>query len=337
MITIIIPIYGVEAYIEECLSSVAAQTYAGPMECVLVDDCSPDRSIERAQDFIGRYEGPVEFRVVHRESNGGLSAARNTGQSVARGEWLFFLDSDDTLPPGAIAALAAAAESSAGVQMAVGDFSTFGDEDAPNSCVIRNMHALTFGRSDTRACLLDESIMSHSAWGKLIRRSALGSLGFREGMLCEDMEWFFFLSLSLERVAVCHESVYNYRVRGGSIMTDKSKSYMRSNDILLSLLRCSSKVEGEASDVQIRWILSHIIDFDTELRWASGDCRVRDNRLLRAMWAVIRRMRKRARGAALRISLGILVFEFGSGLRLRNRLFMPVHRAAKMFYKMSRK
>ena len=137
MISIIIPVYGVEDYIEACLASVAAQTCAGPVECILVDDCSPDRSMERAARFVEAYSGPIEFRTVRHERNGGLSVARNTGTEAARGEWLWFVDSDDTLPPDALRTLAAAAASASDVQLVVGFHSYIGD--APDYEVPRRL------------------------------------------------------------------------------------------------------------------------------------------------------------------------------------------------------
>ena len=82
-ISIIVPAYNVEQYIFECLNSVAFQTFNGVIECLVIDDCGQDKSINVAENFIDMYEGKVEFRIIHREKNGGLSAARNTGLKEA--------------------------------------------------------------------------------------------------------------------------------------------------------------------------------------------------------------------------------------------------------------
>ena len=91
-VSIIIPTYNVESYIKECLDSVAAQTYCGAMECVIVDDCGKDGSIEIAKEFIANYYGDIDFRIIHRKKNGGLSAARNSGIEEVSGDYIFFLD-----------------------------------------------------------------------------------------------------------------------------------------------------------------------------------------------------------------------------------------------------
>ena len=97
MISIVIPIYNVEPYILECLQSVDKQTIGDDIECILVDDCGTDNSVLVAEDFIKSYEGRVHFTLIHHQKNGGLSAARNTGIHAAHGEYLYFLDSDDTI------------------------------------------------------------------------------------------------------------------------------------------------------------------------------------------------------------------------------------------------
>lgn len=98
-ISVIVPIYNVENYILECLQSVAIQTKTKDVECILVDDCGTDKSVKVAEQFISAYEGDISFALLHHPENKGLSAARNTGIKNARGNYLFFLDSDDMIKP----------------------------------------------------------------------------------------------------------------------------------------------------------------------------------------------------------------------------------------------
>ena len=102
-VSIIIPIFNVEQYIERCINSVINQTYR-QLEVILVDDCSPDNSMNLARQLVEKStnkEGLI-FKFIKREENGGLSAARNTGVDIATGEYVYFLDSDDELPANAI-------------------------------------------------------------------------------------------------------------------------------------------------------------------------------------------------------------------------------------------
>lgn len=79
-----------EQYIQKCLLSVVSQSYTKGIECILVNDCTKDESINIAQKLIDEYRGNIKFRIINREENGGLSAARNTGILEAKGDYLYF-------------------------------------------------------------------------------------------------------------------------------------------------------------------------------------------------------------------------------------------------------
>ena len=97
MVSIIIPIYNVEKYSDECITSVINQTYKN-IEIILVDDGSPDNCGKICDNYALKDK---RIKVIH-EKNGGLSFARNTGLNIATGEYVYFLDSDDYLTDNAI-------------------------------------------------------------------------------------------------------------------------------------------------------------------------------------------------------------------------------------------
>ena len=97
IVSIIVPVYNVEPYVEDCIRSVMRQTYTGTMECIIVDDCGTDDSMGKVERLLAEYDGPITFQVLHHTRNRGLSAARNTGMDAAMGDYIFFLDSDDEL------------------------------------------------------------------------------------------------------------------------------------------------------------------------------------------------------------------------------------------------
>lgn len=105
MISILIPIYNVSQFILRCLESVAAQSYDGDVECVLIDDCGKDDSMAIAEEFIAHQPSRIKFRIIHHNQNRGLAAARNTGVHFAEGDFVMHLDSDDWLEPDAVALL----------------------------------------------------------------------------------------------------------------------------------------------------------------------------------------------------------------------------------------
>ena len=98
-ITIVIPIYKVELYVRKCIESIIDQENCGAaIECILVDDCSPDHSMSVVHSVVDEYTGPIRFVFLKHDRNRGLSAARNTGMDVATGDYILFVDSDDWLP-----------------------------------------------------------------------------------------------------------------------------------------------------------------------------------------------------------------------------------------------
>lgn len=101
-VSILIPVYNVKEYINRCLESVVIQTAKESIECIIVDDCGTDGSITVVEDFIMRYKGDIQFRIIHHDHNRGLAAARNTAVAAAKGDFVFHLDSDDWLEPDAI-------------------------------------------------------------------------------------------------------------------------------------------------------------------------------------------------------------------------------------------
>ena len=93
-ISIIVPVYRVEQYLDKCIQSIVDQTYSN-LEIILIDDGSPDRCPQICDEWSLR---DPRIKVIHQE-NGGVSAARNTGIRVARGDLIYFVDSDDWIAP----------------------------------------------------------------------------------------------------------------------------------------------------------------------------------------------------------------------------------------------
>ncbi|NEG77879.1 glycosyltransferase family 2 protein [Bifidobacterium avesanii] len=104
LVSIVIPVYGVEKYLDEAVGSVVAQTYRR-LEIILVDDGSKDNCPAMCDAWAAKDD---RIRVIH-QANGGLSAARNTGLAAATGDWIYFLDSDDCVEPGLVESCLAAA------------------------------------------------------------------------------------------------------------------------------------------------------------------------------------------------------------------------------------
>ena len=218
LISIIIPVYNVEKYIAECLDSVVAQTYKGDIECIIVNDCTPDNSMSIVKDFIDSYSGNIAFSVINHAQNRGLSAARNTGINAAKGDYIYFLDSDDLITPDCIELLATPLEHRE-YEMVVADIVTFGDE--------RYCPRLELSRGEYLHDEIIESYMKRlffpMAVNKLCNRSFLLNNGilFKEGILHEDELWSFILAYRMRSMYVVNKESYRYRIHGHSIMANK--------------------------------------------------------------------------------------------------------------------
>lgn len=215
-ISIIIPVYNVEPYIAECLCSVMRQTYVGPIECVLVDDCGSDKSMEIADKLIAEYKGQIEFRLLHHKKNLGLSCARNTGIDVATGDYIYFLDSDDYISDDCINLLVSFLKKGS-FDVIVGNNDEFGLREKEGFGIPEEGWSLTGVQYVN--LYLDGYKVPASAWNKLCRIGFLkeNSIYFVPDLLLEDQYNNFLLSYYPCKVFVSNQITYHYRIRENSI------------------------------------------------------------------------------------------------------------------------
>ncbi|MDH6112120.1 glycosyltransferase involved in cell wall biosynthesis [Kitasatospora sp. MAP12-15] len=214
-LSVVVPIYNVVPYLEECLDSIAAQTF-GDFECVLVDDGSTDDSAAIARAYAAKDD---RFRLVEQQ-NQGLGAARNTGwRHLAEGtEYLAFVDSDDTLPPGAYELMISTLDES-GSDFACGNalrFRAAGYYQSP-------AHSKPFKetRLRTHVSEVPALVTDRTAWNKVYRRSFFDAAGvlYPEGILYEDAPVSVPLHYLAEAVDVLSEPIYHWRVREGGTVS----------------------------------------------------------------------------------------------------------------------
>ena len=203
-ISIIIPVYNVAPYIEDCLHSVMRQTYAGDMECFIVDDCGTDDSIAIAERMITEYNGSIRFEMLHHDHNRGLSAARNTGMERATGDYIYFLDSDDEITEDCLEKMMAVVMEHPEVELVQGSYEVNG-VTYPRKSI--NPLTYTVSNQEVRECLYLRSQVTSSAWNKLVKRSFIINyhLLFKEGLLYEDFLWQFYSFKYLKNV-LCPKS-----------------------------------------------------------------------------------------------------------------------------------
>lgn len=217
-ISIIIPIYNVEKYVAECLNSVISQTYDhSKIECIIVDDCTPDKSMDIVNDIIGNYKGEMTFITRRHKQNKGLSAARNTGISIATGEFLYFLDSDDYIYPNSLELLMEGVEKNKDIDMVVGNF--FYEKiikpqmNIHNNEMLKSIDLLYFGKMENK-----------SAWNNLIKRNlfSMHNLRFPVGRYFEDIVLNYQLFSYVKKVYVVSQCTYFYRYNLNGIIRKQS-------------------------------------------------------------------------------------------------------------------
>jgi glycosyltransferase involved in cell wall biosynthesis len=210
-VSIIIPVYNVEPYIERCLLSALNQTY-GDIEIILVDDCGQDKSIEVANRVIQNHKNGYKTTVLKHNQNKGLSEARNTGIRAATGDYLYFLDSDDEITLDCIEILAKESE---GYEVIIGGVAL------PSGEVYFKNKSSTFQGDEIRNAYFNRLIYD-MACNKLVLRKFLlsNNLFFEPGLIHEDSLWTFFLSMSCNQLKIIDNSTYIYHIRKGSLATN---------------------------------------------------------------------------------------------------------------------
>jgi glycosyltransferase involved in cell wall biosynthesis len=215
-LTVIVPVYGVEAYLAECLDSLLSYSGAD-LEVIAVDDASPDGS---ATILAGYAERDSRLRVLSLERNGGLGAARNTGLDHARGEYVWFVDADDWLPTGTPAAVI---EAVAGRRpdVLIVDYARVFPDGTTEAYAAADLYPGdplpdVFTLAERPALLRS----LHIACNKVVRREFLVDVGIRfSAGWYEDVPFSIPLMLAADRLSDLHRVCYCYRQRvdGGSI------------------------------------------------------------------------------------------------------------------------
>lgn len=227
-ISIIVPVYNVSSYILDCLDSIALQDFCEPMECLIIDDCGQDESVQICENYISTYSGNIDFRIIHHETNMGLSAARNTGIKEAKGKYISFIDSDDYIAPSYFSVLyheISMAENSVSIIAC----SCYADREG----VISDF----FDHPILREKIEPEEYVSSMllckvpfmAWGKLYKREILSTIRFREGKTNEDslfaLDFYPEVEEKQIRMLVIPDQLYYYRIRPNSICTSKKRPF----------------------------------------------------------------------------------------------------------------
>lgn len=211
LISVVVPIYNVEPYLDRCVSSIAAQSYEN-LEIILVDDGSPDGCPSICDAWEKR---DSRIKVIHKE-NGGLSDARNAGMAIASGEYICFIDSDDWVDREYLQTLyrAMAEQNTDIAECGISYVDNHGN-------LLRRRGAETkkhMNRMEALRCLVLEHGVYPPVWNKLYRRSLVADIRFEVGKYNEDEFWTYQAFDRIEALAVVPDPMYHYLQRGSSII-----------------------------------------------------------------------------------------------------------------------
>lgn len=241
-ISVIIPVYNVEPYVAECIKSVMAQKNVEDVnvECLIVDDCGTDNSMEVVRETLRDYTGAIKFRIITRDTNGGLSAARNSGIREAKGEYLYFLDSDDLITPDCLLTFWKQVLLHPGVDLVYGDLLLLGESRTTKQPLLLKDLDLSDYSAKLEKVRQAYFKLPIAACNKLINRGWLQSRGlyFTEKIIHEDVEWTIRAYTRVRSYALnsVSDPTYLYRQRPCSIMSSTSR-YQK--DQYMSNLFCS--------------------------------------------------------------------------------------------------
>lgn len=212
-ISVIIPVYKVEAYLDQCVASVVAQSYTN-LEIILVDDGSPDRCPQMCDAWA---EKDNRIKVIHK-TNGGISNARNAGLEIATGDYVAFVDSDDWVDPCMYEKLLAALHKEGADICACNILSCYPDCQQAWGC-----SQYTVGDSEKILSMLyADTSYPVSVWNKLYRRELWEDIRFPVGITCgEDAMTTCRLVAAAKKIVQINLPLYFYRIRENSIMTSK--------------------------------------------------------------------------------------------------------------------
>ncbi len=223
LISVIVPVYKVQDYLEECVDSIKKQTYKN-LEIILVDDGSPDNSGKMCDELAKEDE---RIKVIHKE-NGGLSDARNAGMDIATGKYITFVDSDDFIPENAIEKMYNPLESN-GADFVTANYIYCSEDGTLWEKPVFDLEKYKDFKLSIKDYQDSFYILNSSVWNKMFRKSFLDEIGvkFAKGLPAEDAIFSMNCFVRSKNVYYVQDVVYYYRQRGnnGSISTNCSYNY----------------------------------------------------------------------------------------------------------------
>ena len=242
--SIIIPVYNVKSYLEQCINSVLQQTFED-FEILLVDDGSTDGSSYLCDSFS---QNDKRIRVIHKE-NGGLSSARNTGLKAAKGEYVLFLDSDDYWTYSGLLSDAFRIINQTNADLIIFDYSS--DLKKIDNKLSNNELEYSFSKMNKEEAfkmLICLNKIRSSACDKIYKSSIIkqDNFLFEEGVFSEDIDWTARVLIATKKINVIDRYAYYYRPNQNSITHNKQrKNIVDLAERIKKIVEYSKPIESE--------------------------------------------------------------------------------------------
>lgn len=258
LISVIVPVYNVAAWLPRCVDSILAQSYEN-LEVLLVDDGSTDDSGEICEEYAQK---DARVRVIHKE-NGGLSSARNAGLDVCSGQYIGFVDSDDWIEPEMYGQMLVLMEQKHAQLVCAGRYDVDGGtgEKTLGLCPQR-LERVSGEELAGRIFLWDHC--DSSACDKLCRRELFDGIRYPEGKTSEDIPVTYRLALKAQWAVLLDKPFYNYYHRSGSIskgagITEKTFHYSQHTAVILEDIRKNHPIIAPQAEFLRVHSLYHIL------------------------------------------------------------------------------
>lgn len=250
LISVIVPVYGVERYIERCVRALFEQTLRDGIEFVFVDDCSPDRSIEILQNLLEEYPyRKDQCQIIRHEKNLGLPTARKSGVQIARGRYIAHCDSDDWVEKNAYELIVQEAVSYAPDMIECNYYKSDGQHRSPSgSKHIKNTVLNIFNINNHQF-----SYIGPYVWNKVVKKEIYQQgIIFPTANMSEDVVITTQLTLLCKSYRIIDIPLYNYFVNSVSIsrltrnkddIVRRCLSYKQNVDLIVSILREKNLLE----------------------------------------------------------------------------------------------
>lgn len=240
LVTIVVPVYKVEKYIDKCINSILNQTYKN-LEIILVDDGSPDTCGEICDNYAKQ---DIRIKAIHKE-NGGLSDARNAGIDVATGRFISFIDSDDYIDTEYIELLYRTivkdkSDMAISSHKVIYENGTILEKATGEKSILNSKEVL-------KRILYDDGI-DLSAWAKLYKMELFKEIRYPKGRLFEDAATTYKLIDRCKSISIISKSTYNYVIRRSSITNENFSE--KKMDLIISTEEMCNYVKKKYPDLE---------------------------------------------------------------------------------------